>query len=99
MSLKDDMAADLAEFFNLDEFAESHVVAKKRIDCILYELTTDSRDDEGIIPQQWQMQARRKDLPALLRAGDTLNIDGFIWIIDGFKDELGVAVVTLTRRA
>lgn len=99
MSLKDDMAADMAEFFNLEEFAESHVVAKKRIDCILYELNTNSRDDEGIIPQQWQLQAQRKDLPAVMRAGDTLNINGVIWIIDGVKDELGVAVLTLTRRA
>lgn len=99
MSLKDDMAADMSEFFNIDEFAEPHVVAHKRILCVLYELNTSSRDDEGIIPQQWQMQAQRKDLPAVMRAGDTLNIDGVIWIIDAFKEEIGVGVATLTRRA
>lgn len=98
MSLKDDMAADMSEFFNADEFAEYHVVAKKRILCILYELNTNSREPEGIIPQQWQMQAKRQDLPAAMRAGDTLNIDGQIWIIDAFKDDIGVAVVTLSRR-
>lgn len=99
MSFKDDMVADMDVFFDLEEYGESHLVAKKQIPCVLYELTTDSPNEGGIIPKRLQLQAERKTLPAVMRAGDTLNIDGSIWTIESYKDELGVAVVTLSRRA
>lgn len=99
MSFKDDMAEDMSEFFNLEEFGETHLVAKKQIPCVLYELNTNMPMEGDIIPKPWHLQAERKNLPAVMRAGDSLNIDGSIWTIEGYKDELGVAVVTLSRRA
>ena len=98
MSLKDDMQRDFGDFFNSEEFAELHVVAGKKIQSVLYELTSQERGIHGEQPQSWQMQARKQDLPSILRAGDTLTIDGKVWIINGFKDDMGVAVITLTRR-
>lgn len=98
MSLKDDMQRDFGDFFNLEEFAELHVVAGKQIQSVFYEQRNQERGNHGELPQQWEFQARKKDLPSILRAGDTLTIDGKVWIVNGFKDDMGVAVITLTRR-
>lgn len=99
MSLKDDMQKDFAVFFNSDEYAEMHVVAGKQTACVFYEQIDNARGNHGEYPQAWQLQARKQDLPSVMRAGDTLTIDGKIWIINSVKDDLGVSVVNLTRRA
>ena len=98
MSLKDDMARDLeATFLNEDEFAETRTVAGRKIKCVLYENTpTAGTDEMGVAQYGYTLQARTADLPSL-RAGDTLRVDGTIWMVIDISNDFGMSVVKMSK--
>lgn len=97
MSLKDDMARDLKDtFLNLNEFAETRLVAGKRIDCVMYEDGATPADEYGVSQTSYTLQAAAADMPRI-KVGDTLTIDGQIWLVNAFRNDYGMAIVKLER--
>lgn len=97
MSLKDDMARDLKDtFINLGEFAETRLVAGKRVDCVMYEDGETPADDYGVSQTTYTLQAEAASMPRI-KVGDTLTIDGQVWLVTAYRLDYGMAVVKLQR--
>lgn len=98
MSLKDDMARDIQDtFLNGDEFAEQRTVAGRKIKCVFYENSpTAGTDEMGLAQYGYTLQCSAGDIPSL-SAGDTLRIDGTIWMVTDYSNDFGMAVVNLSR--
>lgn len=99
MSLKDDIASDLDKFLDLSEFASRHVVNGREISAVLYDESIVVQDREySLTETQWTLQAKKEDLPEYGEAGDTLDIDGILYTVDTWRDEMGMIVITLRAR-
>ncbi len=99
MAFKDEILNDRAVFFETDEFAEQHTVEGRLIDCVLDE--DDSKIGGGKIlgvsEKQIRLFANVEDLPARRQSGAALEIDGRIYIIDGWAEDKGIAEITLKQ--
>lgn len=86
-------------FMNLDEFAERHNVENMRITCVLDEDTLQKRKDntlnEDVAQSNYLLFAKTEDLPRRMPAGQTLNVDGRQYIITDWKEDMGIAEITL----
>ena len=99
MSLKDDIAADIDSFLDLSEFAALHVVEGREINAVLYDESIVVQDREySLTETQWTLQARTTDLPKNGEAGDALDIDGILYTVDTWREEMGMSVITLRAR-
>ncbi len=101
MTLKEDMEADLREtFLNTDDFAEPRIIAGKQVNCVLYPANGDSAHDDPFPVGDclYILQAAASDLPKI-RVHDTLRINQNIWTVDALRQDFGMTVATLRRKA
>lgn len=86
-------------FLNLDEFAERHNVGTKCITCVLDSDTLIQRQDntlnQDIADSDLLLFAKVSDLPKRQPAGQTINVDGKQYIITDWKEDMGLAELTL----
>lgn len=101
MSLEDDMTGDVdSVFLNEHEFASRHVVEGKENTVVFYNEDMVSPHAEfGLIINRMTLQGKRADLPAGKRAGQTLKIDGRLYMIQNIRSEMGMLVFTLTENS
>jgi len=101
MTLKEDIEADLREtFLNPDEFAEPRIIAGKQVNCVLYPANGDTAHDDSFPVGDclYILQAAAADLPKI-RVNDTLRIDQQIWTVDAIRQDYGMTIATLRRKA
>lgn len=100
MAFKDEMKADIAVFLNENEFAETHKVEGKNIVCVLDEDDSNIGGGKilGVSEKQIRLFAKVEDLPARRQSGASLRIDGRLYEIDSWSDDIAVAVIVLKER-
>lgn len=84
-------------FLNLDDFAETHLVEGKEIQCVLDDEALKTRQGSaeiGIDESTLLLFAKVEDLPKRKKGG-LLKIDHKIYIIDDWKVNFGMAEVAL----
>lgn len=101
MNLKSQMAADLAAFFNLDEFAETHNINGQDITCIIdnhisKQWTNRMRDDyDGLLMRQIVLFVKESDLGYVPDYDQRMTIDGKWYTVMECTHDSGVLEITL----
>lgn len=99
MSLKDIMADDINNvFLDLDDFGEEHTIEGKKIVCIVDDDTLKLRqgtNDLSVTESTLLLFAKTDDLPKRKVSGETLNIDGKLYIVDDWKVNFSMAEISL----
>lgn len=97
ITFKDQVAADrLGVFISMDEFAEEHEVDGNIITCVLDSDEYSQRSPEvGIESADLRLHAQSEDLTRKT-AGDMLEVDGTIYIIVSWQENMGIAQVELS---
>ena len=99
MTLKELIGSDVADlFFDLDEFAETHVIEGKEVDVVLDRdrfVLFAERGERSLGPLDILFFARSEDLSHVPRkvTGSVLNIDGREFLIDKWVENMGVSEV------
>lgn len=95
--LKDQVATDRnAVFLALDDFAEMHVVDGAEIVCVIDNDAFKQRSPEvGVESAEVRLFAKSDDL-LRKEAGDVVDVDGVLYVVDTWHDDMGVAEVALT---
>lgn len=98
MSFKDELLKDIDNIFlNLEDFGETHIIDGKSVVCMLDDDALKMRqgsNDLSVSESSLLLFAKESDLPRKA-AGDTVTINGRIYIIDDWKVNLGVAEIVL----
>ncbi len=98
MSFKDELLKDIDNIFlNLEEFGETHIIDGKSVVCMLDDDALKMRqgsNDLSVSESSLLLFAKESDLPRKA-TGDTVTINGRIYIIDDWKVNLGVAEIVL----
>lgn len=98
-SFHDMVSQDIASvFFNLSEYGEVHRVAGKNISCMFDEDQLKDRqgtDEVNIGEATTLLFARCVDLPRRTVPGNTIDVDGRIYVIDDWREDLGVATISM----
>lgn len=91
---KDQAKKDLDIFFNIEEFAEIHIIENKEITAIKIEdSSTKDKFQESVVV----ILAKTEDLPSNLDEGRFLNVDGAEYIIRDCTKNLYVSEINLIK--
>lgn len=98
---KTQMQKDLSVFINPAEFGEIHMVEGKETEIVidddrLTELKAGA--DIGIADSSLLFYAKILDLPKRKEQGEALNVDGREYIVDSWRENMGMAEVSLSQR-
>lgn len=102
-NLKDVIKNDIAVFLNLDEFAENRAIDGETIKCILDEdaykernIKSETRHFEGVYKSKCALFVRDNDIekPSI---GESMNIDGFLYLVTDVLETEGIYEIGLTR--
>lgn len=102
---KDLVKDDLAIFFNLDEFGETHKVEGREMPCIF---TVDSAgtaskasdkdlSNTGISGADYTLYVKKEDYNAKYSVGKVMNVDGKELVIGKVSEEIGVLIFNLCQ--
>lgn len=93
------VADDLrSTFLNLEEYGEEHRVEGKTITAVLDDDTLKERQggqELSVAESSLLLFAAVEDLPARRPAGEGLNVDGREYIINDWREDMGLATVAL----
>lgn len=93
------VAADrLNTFLNLNEFGEEHRVEGKTITAMIDDDTLKERQggqELGVAESSLLLFAAVEDLPPKRPAGEGLNVDGREYIINDWREDMGIATIAL----
>lgn len=98
MSFKDMIAEDLERtFFNLEEFADTHVVDGKEVSLIIDndELKRRQGGQEYAIEESSTLFYCKSEDVARKKPGQSMKVDGRICTVDDWKEDMGMATVVL----
>ena len=99
-SFKEQVYADLNKIIDLDHFAETHTVEGKEIKVVFDDDKLVERQggaELGVAEADLLMFAKAADLPPRKAPGSAINIDGREYIIDDWKEDMGLATVALRQ--
>lgn len=85
-------------FLNLAEFGEEHRVEGKTIMAVFDDDTLKERQggqELGVAESSVLLFAAVEDLPARRPAGEGLNIDGREYIVNDWREDMGIATIAL----
>lgn len=85
-------------FLNLAEFGEEHCVEGKTIMAIFDDDTLKERQggqELGVAESSVLLFAAVEDLPARRPAGEGLNVDGREYIVNDWREDMGIATIAL----
>lgn len=99
MNFKEMAAADLDNvFLNLDEFGEEHEIEGSIVICIIgSDLLRNKQEGTYYVltDAEKMLLAKSEDLPSPKGYGDTLMVDGIPYIVQSWKEDMGLTTVTL----
>lgn len=85
-------------FLNLGEFGEEHCVESKTIIAIIDDDELKNRQggqELGVAESSLLLFAAVEDLPTRRPAGEGLNVDGREYIINDWREDMGIATIAL----
>lgn len=100
MSFKDQIAADLAVFLNLDEFAERRRIEGVEIAVVVDEDHLNKLKQGqilGLVEADMLLFGRETDFPPHLDPGRLLNVDGREMIVENAGSAMGLVEVALRQ--
>ena len=96
---KDQVQKDIfGVFLNLDEFAETHRIAGKKLRCVFDDDALKKRqggEELSIAESSVMLYVKTADLGKRKQAGNTINIDGKEYVIDDWQEDMGGTTLTL----
>lgn len=96
---KDQVQKDIfGVFLNLDEFAETHRIAGKKISCVFDDDALKERqggEELSIANSSVMLYAKTAELGKRKQPGNTINIDGKEYIIDDWAEDMGLSTLSL----
>ncbi len=101
MGLKAQMAADLAAFLNLDEFAENHNINGQNMTCIIDKHLSQQRtnlqsdDYDGLFMQQIVLFVKEADLGYVPEYEQRMTVDGKWYTVAECISDSGILEITL----
>lgn len=99
MSFKDIVREDIRNvFFNLDEFAEGHMIGGRKMVCIIDQDANAAaavRSVMGVYSANRRIYVKEEDLKVLPEEGSRLNLDGQFFFVTDAWVEMGVFVIEL----
>lgn len=98
MAFKDAVSRDRATFIDFDFFGERRHIDGNEIVIVVDDDALKERQsgqEYAVAESSLLFYAKVEDLPARRAAGSGMNIDGRIYIIDDWAEDMGVATVTL----
>ncbi len=99
MTLKDEILADINNvFLSEDDFGGKHIVNHKEIICMFDDdkLTERQGSNElAVSDSSALLFANSSDLPTRMPNGSRIEIDGKIYVIDDWKENLGMSEIVL----
>ena len=99
MSFKDIVREDIqAVFFNLDEFAEEHMIDGQKMVCIIDQdanVAAAVQSVAGIYAANRRIYVKEEDMKVLPKEGQRLNLDGQFFFVTDARVEMGVFVIEL----
>ena len=101
MNLKSQMAADLAAFFNLDEFAEIHDINGQNMTCIIDNHISKQRTNrqsdnyDGLFMRQIVLFVKESDLGYVPDYDQRMTIDGKWYTVMEYSANNGLLEITL----
>jgi len=106
-SFKEQIAADVGVFLFGDEFAETHTVNGAPVTAIFEGLTTKDMlrsrkggtEFEGVHGKTVILHMRTEDLPSPVVHGNTVDVDGEIYLVEDSVDDMGITTLTLEVNA
>lgn len=106
-SFKDMLQNDLAAvFINPDEFGEPYMVEGTEVILVMDEDTLKERQsgrelgvgaELGIAEATLLFHAKAEDLPSRKDPGATLNLDGRLYTVEDWQEDMGLATVALSQ--
>lgn len=85
-------------FMDPGAFADEHEVEGRDIMAVLDESVQGARDmDMGLPSATHRLFARTRDLPRRKRPGATLTVDGIPYMVESWREDMGVADIALVR--
>lgn len=101
MTFKEELKADIDNIFlNLEDFGEEHIIEGKSLICMFDEDELKERqgtNDLAVSDSSLILFAREQDLAKRRVAGDSLVIDGKVYVVDDWKVNLGMIEAALHR--
>ncbi len=101
MNLKDEIAIDNKKvFLNLDEFGTEHFIDGKKTLCIYDDESLKTRqgsNELSVSDSSLLIFAETSDLPPQKAHGEKLDIDGKIYVIDDWRNNMGMSEIALHR--
>ena len=96
-SFRELVARDIEEIYlDGEAFASLHIVDGKEIICVCDEDSYADRASElGITSEGMRLFAESGDLGDERRAGDVMAVDGKLYAVEEWQEDMGVATVTL----
>lgn len=85
-------------FLDLDEFGEEHKVEGKTITVVLDDDALRQRQggqELAVAESSLMLYAAVEDLPRRRPAGEGLNIDGREYIVNDWREDMGIATIAL----
>lgn len=100
MSFRDDMAADIdSVFLGEDGFSERRVIEGREMRAVFYDEEILLENPEyGLASRRWVLQVSAADLDYSKKSGATLEIDGRLYIVETWREEAGMCVISLTAK-
>ena len=99
MSFKDMVQADLGNvFFNLNEFAEEHMIDGRKMVCIIDQdanVVAAVQGVAGIYAATRRIHVRESDMKVIPKEGMRLNLDGHYYFVTDARVEMGMFVIEL----
>ncbi|MCB6992899.1 sugar ABC transporter ATP-binding protein [bacterium 210820-DFI.6.37] len=98
MSFKDAVAADRqAVFLDTDFFGDTHIVDGKEVDIVVDndELKRRQGGQELAIEESATLFYCKTEEVKRRKPSQTLNVDGRIYTVDDWKDDMGISTVVL----
>jgi hypothetical protein len=101
MTFKEQMAADMAVFFNVDEFADIHDINGYQVSAIIEKAGTkafsnrQSEQYDGFYAGEVTVYVKAAALPVAPVRGQTLKLDGKLYYVVECVDEAGMLVIQM----
>lgn len=103
VTFKDQVAADLDTFINLDEFADEHVLNGDMVKAIVESPTSQERwitgkeygVYNGLEGNLYIVHCRKADLSDVPVYDQRFDLDGIICIVDSVIDDMGILTIEL----
>ena len=99
MGFREQVEADRhAVFVNLSEFGEVHRIDRVQVRAVIDQRERTERDlDMGLSGDGLRIFARSEDMPPKRNVNQPLTVDGIVYVVESWTEDMGIAEVTVVR--